>query len=68
MKMPSTILDMIRYCIETLKNLSILSGMRLRSITYLLSLFIKKIFVKLRYTLRLVMSIIDVRATIIDVL
>ena len=65
--MPSTMLNMIRYRIETLKNLSIRSGVRLGSMTYLFG-FIKKNLVKLRYPLRLVMSIIDVRATIIDVL
>ena len=46
--MPSTILDMIRYRMETLKNLSILSGVRLRSITYLFGSIIKKNLVKLR--------------------
>ena len=64
---PSTMLNMIRYRIETLKNLSIRSGVRLGSMTYRFG-FIKKNLVKLRYPLRLVMSIIDVCATIIDVL
>ena len=65
---PSTMLDTMSILIEYRKKASIRSGMRLRSMTGRLSLFIKKNLVKLRYTLRLVMSIIDVCATIIDVL